>query len=153
MQKLLAIDLGLRTGLALYTDEVRLEWYRSQNYGSLARLKRAAGGIIHNEPGLTRIVIEGGGDLAQPWIRAAGRRGIDVCLVQADTWRARLMNPSDHRGSRRAKTRAEDIAPRVIEWAKGKRPTSLRHDAAEAVLIGLWGVMEAGWVDQVPAFV
>ena len=27
-------------------------------------------------------------------------------------------------------------------------PTSLRHDAAEAILIGLWGVLEVGWLDE-----
>jgi LexA DNA binding domain len=27
-------------------------------------------------------------------------------------------------------------------------PTSLRHDAAEAMLIGLWSVLEVGWLDE-----
>jgi hypothetical protein len=38
----------------------------------------------------------------------------------------------------------------VIEWSGITRPTSLRHDAAEAILIGLWGVLEAGWLPALP---
>ena len=41
-------------------------------------------------------------------------------------------------------------ARRVIEWSGAPRPTSLRHDAPEAVLIGFWGVLEVGWLDAVP---
>ena len=29
-------------------------------------------------------------------------------------------------------------------------PTSLRHDAAEAILVGLWGVLSAGWLRALP---
>jgi hypothetical protein len=26
----------------------------------------------------------------------------------------------------------------------------LRHDTAEAILIGLWGVLEVGWLERLP---
>jgi len=32
-----------------------------------------------------------------------------------------------------------------------RRPTSLRHDAAEAVLIGLWGVVAVGLLPGYPS--
>jgi hypothetical protein len=38
----------------------------------------------------------------------------------------------------------------VIDWSGAARPTSLRHDAAEAVLVGLWGVIDAGWLEGPP---
>ena len=38
----------------------------------------------------------------------------------------------------------------MIEWSGAPRPTSLRHDAAEAILIGLWAALEAGWLADVP---
>jgi hypothetical protein len=38
MPSLLAMDLGLRTGLALYVQDGRLMWYRSQHYGTRARV-------------------------------------------------------------------------------------------------------------------
>jgi hypothetical protein len=37
-----------------------------------------------------------------------------------------------------------------VEWSDAPRPTSLRHDAAEAILIGLWGVIRVGWLTTVP---
>jgi len=45
---------------------------------------------------------------------------------------------------------ADGIARRVVEWSETSRPTSLRHDAAEAILIGLWGVIDVGWLTAVP---
>ena len=44
----------------------------------------------------------------------------------------------------------EPLARRVIEWSNAPRPTSLRHDAAEAILIGLWGVLQAGQLPRLP---
>jgi len=46
--------------------------------------------------------------------------------------------------------RALLAARRVVEWSDAARPTSLRHDAAEAILIGLWGVIDVGWLPGVP---
>lgn len=49
---LLAVDLGLRTGLALYGADGRLRWYRSQNYGSAERLRRAVYAELNAMPEL-----------------------------------------------------------------------------------------------------
>jgi hypothetical protein len=38
---LLAVDLGPRSGLALFGSEGRLRWYRSRNFGTQSRLKPA----------------------------------------------------------------------------------------------------------------
>lgn len=40
MSALLAVDAGVRTGLALLDREGRLLWCRSHNLGTTARLKR-----------------------------------------------------------------------------------------------------------------
>jgi hypothetical protein len=45
---------------------------------------------------------------------------------------------------------AADLARRVIAWSNATRPTSLRHDAADAILIGLWSVLELGWLETLP---
>lgn len=44
--RLLAVDLGLRSGLALYGRDGRLREYRSQNFGSQSRLKRAVPSVL-----------------------------------------------------------------------------------------------------------
>ena len=150
MPSLLAVDLGLRTGLALYGSDGRLRWYRSQNFGSRSRLKRGVYGLLKEHPDLRWLIVEGGGPLAEIWLREAERRAIQAHQIDAGRWRQRLLHQREHRRSAQAKQTADDLARRVIDWADATRPTSLRHDAAEAILIGLWGVLEVGWLDEVP---
>ena len=147
---LLAVDLGLRTGLAMYGADGRLRWYRSQNFGSAARLRRAVPGLLDTEPDTTRLVVEGGGPLLEPWATEGAARGLVVQQVSAEAWRALLLLPREQRSGEGAKHSAGVLARRVIEWSGARRPTSLTHDAAEAILVGLWGVLEVGWLDAVP---
>ncbi len=143
----MAVDLGLRAGLAMYEETGKLIWYRSTNFGRIERLKRAVYGIIKQEAGLEWVVLEGGGNLAEVWKKEAGRRGVHVLQIDAGIWRRKLMYP---RNRSRAKYHADRIARQVIQWSNSRRPTSLRHDAAEAILIGLWGVLELGWLEEIP---
>lgn len=145
---LLAVDLGLRTGLALYGSDGRLRWYRSQNFGARARLKKGIYTLLRGTPGITHIVLEGGGDLAQLWIKEALRRGLDVRRIDAHQWRTALMLPREQRSGTLAKAHADVWARRVIAWSGAATPTSLRHDAAEAIMIGLWGVQTLGWIPK-----
>jgi hypothetical protein len=144
---LLAVDLGIRTGLAFYSADGRLAWYRSQNFGTVSRLRRAIPALLD---GVSHLVIEGGGALARPWAAEAELRGLAVEWVSAETWRAAFLYPREQRTGEVAKRTADDLARRVIDWSAAKRPTSLRHDAAEAILIGLWGVVQLGWLPGVP---
>jgi hypothetical protein len=150
MPSLLAVDLGLRTGLALYDADGKLRWYRSQNYGSSPRLRRAVPGIFQTTPGITNLVIEGGGPLARIWEREADRRAIDVLRIAAEAWREQLLYTREQRTGSQAKGVADHLARRIIRWSGATRPTSLRHDAAEAILIGFWGVMQLGWLQRIP---
>jgi hypothetical protein len=150
MAVLLAVDLGVRTGLAVYGNDGRLRSYRSQNFGNAARLKRGLPGVLDELPDLALLILEGGGPLADAWSREADRRGIPVRQVAAEDWRARLFYPRQHRDSAHAKRSADELARRVIAWSGAPRPTSLRHDAAEAILLGLWGVLETNWLPALP---
>ncbi|MEM1127472.1 MAG: hypothetical protein AAGI71_12535 [Bacteroidota bacterium] len=152
MPTLLAVDVGLRTGLALYGDDGRLRWYRSQHYGNRSKLRRGIYGLLHGEQELTHLVAEGGGDLVQIWMHEAGKRGVAARQVDAGEWRPTLLRPRDQRSGPRAKEAADTLARRVIAWSGAARPTSLRHDAAEAILVGLWGVLQVGWLDAVPTW-
>ena len=151
MPKLLAVDLGIRAGFALYADTGRLLNYRSQNFGSAARLRRAIPTILTQEEPLSWLIIEGGGPLAAPWLRQAAKSHIHCCQISAEEWRADLLYPRDQRSGAQAKQVADQIARQVIDWSGAAKATSLRHDAAEAILIGLWGVIHVGWLDEVPA--
>lgn len=150
MKYLLSVDLGIKTGLALYGRHGRLIWYRSQNYASAKRLKSAVYGLFKETPGICRLVIEGGGHLADIWRKEADRRNIKVYQIYAETWRNRLLLKREQRSGRQSKEKAGILAKQVIEWSGAKRPTSLRHDASEAILAGLWGVLETGWLQTSP---
>ena len=72
-------------------------------------------------------------------------------MVDAGTWRRALLLPREQRNGADAKAAADGLARAVIDWSGAPRPKGpLRHDAAEAVAVGLWGVLEAGWLDRVP---
>jgi hypothetical protein len=150
MASLLAVDLGLRTGLAFYGPDARLVWYRSQHYATRTSLRRGVHGLLDASPDVSHLVLEGGGPIADIWIKEAQRREISVRQIAAEDWRGRFFAPRDQRGRDRSKLTADVLARRIIEWSGAPRPTSLRHDAAEAILIGLWGVLEAGWLGKMP---
>ena len=147
---LLAVDLGLHTGLAMYRGDGRLGWYRSQHFRSAATLRRAARAILASIAGLHTVVIEGGGRLADVWEREGTRLGLRVRRVSAETWREQLLLGREQRTGRAAKQHAGELARRVIAWSDAARPTALRHDAAEAILVGLWAALDMGWLGRVP---
>lgn len=88
--------------------------------------------------------------MADPWLREAQRTGTPVWQVHAGPWREALLLPRNRRTGADAKEEADTLARRVIAWSGAPRPTSLRHDAAEAILLGLWGVLRAGWLPELP---
>ncbi len=148
-ERLLAVDAGVRTGLALFGRDGRLLWCRSKNFGSLPCLKRGAATILRDIQGLSRLVVEGFGTQAEPWRREAGRLGLACRLVSAETWRRELLPARQQTSGSQAKRHAEILARRVIERSGLSQPKSLRHDAAEAVCLGLWAVTRLGWENTV----
>ena len=147
---LLAVDTGLRTGLALYDRRGRLLWFRSKHFGDRNSLKRAVRSLLSGLPGLSRVVVEGGGRLGEIWIREAARLGIPAVVISAEAWRDLLLYQRERKSGADAKRHALLLARRVISWSRLPLPPSLKDDAAEAVLAGLWGVCQAGWMSRIP---
>jgi len=147
---LLAVDLGLRAGLAQYNSRGRLISYRSTNFGSMSRLKKGVTGVVRPIEDLAWIVVEGDRKLGEVWEGAAAHRGADFDWVSPERWRKALLLPRKQRSGAKAKEEADTLARRVIKWSELKGPTSLKHDAAEAILIGLWAVLTLGWLDENP---
>lgn len=146
MNILLSVDLGVKTGLALYTSEPRLIWYRSKNYGNKNRLKADIRNILTNHQNLSYIIIEGGGDLAKLWKNEAMKRNIEVIQIHAAEWRKEVFHQNQMKNGPKAKQSAISLAKKVIMETNGPKPTSMVHDAAEAILIGYWGMKQAGWI-------
>lgn len=135
---MLAIDLGLRFGWATFTADGRLLAYGSRHVGSRATLRKAIPQILDQYPSLGRIVIEGGGALFVPWEKEAARRGLALTQVMGEDWRKSVLLPYQRKSGKDAKAAADGLAREVIEKSGAKKPTSLRHDAAEAILVGAW---------------
>ncbi len=148
---LLAVDVGLRTGLAFYNFRGKLEWYRSKQFGNANQLRRAIFGLLEEHEDIEYLVIEGGGKYANPWQRAAQKRDLICIAISAETWRKDLLYPREQRSGSDAKRKAMQLALDVINWSGAPKPTSLRHDTAEAILIGLWGVVDVGLLAELPA--
>jgi hypothetical protein len=81
MASLLAVDFGLRTGLALYGPDGRLLWCRSQHFATRAALRRGAHGLLDASPNVAHLVLEGGGPIADIWSREVEHRGIAVLTI------------------------------------------------------------------------
>ena len=150
MAALLAIDLGLCAGLAIYGADGRLSSYASRNFGNRSRLKRAIPNVLAAVPGLKVVVVEGDRSMGEWWAKAAERHGATTLFVSAEVWRPRLLLSREQHSGVDAKHFADRLSRRVIAWSGAKAPTSLNDDAAEAILIGLWGVLEVGWLKTLP---
>ena len=72
---LLAIDLGLRSGLAHYGTDGRLQTYRSTNFGSLSRLRKGVPGVFKSLRPIGHIVVEGDRALGEVWQKSARSHG------------------------------------------------------------------------------
>jgi len=57
---LLAVDLGLRSGVALYTRDGRLARFAAQSFANRTSLKRGVWTILSEHDDVTEIVVEGG---------------------------------------------------------------------------------------------
>lgn len=145
MSALLAVDAGIRTGLALIDRRGRLLWCRSHNLGSMTRLKKAANRMLFELPDLEYVVVEGGGQTADIWEHAASKRELTFWLIQADHWRADFLLPKQRQSGHKAKIAARTLVDKITRAEGWSSPTPPRHDAAEAALIGLWATVRLGW--------
>ena len=113
-------------------------------------LKRGVFRVIQETQDLSYIVMEGDAHLADIWQRQAAKRSVTSIHVAAESWRERLLLPREQRSGRQAKSYAAQFAMDAIRFLDAQRPTSLRHDAAEAICIGVWGLLEVGWLQELP---
>ena len=148
---LLGVDLGYRCGLAVFAAEGTLRSYRSQRFGGRQQIKRGADRVIAEAGPVEAVVVEGEAQLARWWSRAAERAGAEATVVTPETWRAALLHPIERRDGTTAKAAADRLARLAVRELGGPGVTSLRDDAAEAICIGLWGLVTLGWLPALPA--
>lgn len=144
MSTLLAIDLGLKCGYAYFDAEGRLKRYGSTNFGNRSRFKRGAYQFVKDGDGLDFLVVEGDRNLGEVFEKLAAKYEMEFQNVAPATWRKELLLPRQRRSGSDAKEAADEYARQIIDWSGLPGATSLRHDAAEAILIGLWGSLHVG---------
>ncbi|PID92936.1 MAG: hypothetical protein CSA95_09055 [Bacteroidetes bacterium] len=135
---ILAVDLGVKTGMALFNSSGEPQWVRSRNFGNLARLKRAIPHLLHELPSSSIIVIEGGGIIAKAWEEEAKKQHFNIIKIHAATWRNDLLYQRQQRKGTEAKKNALRLALQILRKSGIPAPKSLTDDAAEAFLIGYW---------------
>ncbi len=138
---LLAVDVGIRTGFAVFEATGKLIRFGSHNYGSVTRLRQAVWRHLAEIENLKYLVLEGGGRLATIWQQVAEKQEVHVLQLYAETWRKDLLYPREQRNGKMAKSNADDAARKIIRESKLPLPSSLRHDAAEAILVGKWAIL------------
>ena len=142
---LLSIDHGLRFGWALFNQEGDLSAYGSQKCGKPRQLKRLAQQCVDNLPKGSLLVVEGGGPLCTYWSKAAHRSSISFEQVAAEEWRFSLCPERVQRTSSELKQWAIIEASRQLRLLKAQRIKALRHDTAEAILVGMWALQKFEW--------
>jgi hypothetical protein len=146
MQCLLAVDLGIRSGMAMFNSEGKLLWFRSTNFGNAIRMRRGIRSLLDNHAPVDWLVIEGGGPLAKIWMREAAVQGTRIMQVNAEEWRNSVFYPRQHSDRHIAKRNAIQKAREVISGSGLPLPKTMQDDAAEAILAGVWAMHRLGWV-------
>ena len=142
-QRLLAVDLGLKTAWSLWNCEGRLIRYDSRRFSSKTKLKSGVWSILGEMLPIDIVVAEGDPKLAKVWFSC--HREWETELVQATDWRPDVFPSRLRRTGSEAKESAMELATELAR-GNGCGPTKpLHHDLAEAILLGYWAVLKRGW--------
>ena len=146
---LLAVDLGLRTGTAVFDGNGTVLAVETWRFHDPESLDLGLTEILttHN---ITHVVIEGEDrKLFYIWRRAIAKfEGVQLARVVADDWRRMLLSKKEMRDARKAKSAAGLIAKQVLKHNEELRDKKLSSDAAEALLVGRYAVRVLGWVSS-----
>lgn len=132
----------------MFRSDGRLLWFRSQNFGNKVRLRKAIPWILNLEDEIDYIIIEGGGPLRKIWDARLEKRNIHAIHIMAEDWRADILLEREQRKGSKAKQKALDYAEKFLLAQSIGKTGELNINAAEAILIGIWGMKKLGWIDS-----
>ena len=143
---LLAIDLGLRLGWSCFQSNGQLIAYGSHHCGQANKLNAISYKALKALPFGSHIVVEGNGRLLKYWSKNAVKFDLGLTIIHAEQWRATCLSAADRQDGKLAKLAALRLAHKLIRVTAQHGAVTLRHDAAEACLIGWWGLHHVGWI-------
>ncbi len=132
----------------MFNSNADLLWYKSQNFGNKARLRKAIPWILKQEDEIDYIVIEGGGPLRKLWDTQLEKRNINIMHIMAEDWRRELLFNREQRKGKKAKKFAIQFAENFLMKIGSKKTSELNVNAAEAILIGIWAMKKLGWINN-----
>lgn len=132
----------------MFNSEAELLWFRSQNFGNKVRLKKAIPWVLNLKDEIDYLVIEGGGPLRKIWDQQLERKNITVMHIMAEDWRKELLFERERRKGKKAKAIAMLCADRFLKNRSAKKTSELNVNAAEAIMIGIYGMKKLGWIDN-----
>ena len=140
IQTLLAIDLGLRCGFAVFEVDGELLAYRSTHFANRKALKDSVWGILKEIDDLAHVVVEGDKALAEIWRKVAEKQGMSFQIVPPEVWRADMLTTNQRADAKTAKETADRLALEIIEKSEAAPAPKgeLTNDVCEAILIGAW---------------
>jgi hypothetical protein len=148
---LLSVDMGLRTGFAVYGPNGDLRTHSNRQFSSMVELRESIPSLIETFGGgsLQHLYLEGDIPLCEAWTSAVQQchNGIQsIVKVEPSSWRDDLLTPRERQTGKDAKAAARLIS-RQIMWKSGLPIPNgpLDTDEAEAILIGFWAVCQLGW--------
>lgn len=124
---LLAVDMGLRSGFALYNSSGLLIDFTNHRFLSLPTLKESILEVLNSiyvTHHLTNFVLEGDAVYGELWRMALEEfshkknETVDVLFVSPSEWRERLLTLKERKSGQDAKTAARQIC-RQIMWRSG----------------------------------
>lgn len=160
-QLLLSIDLGLRTGITLYSEDGKLLRYQGFDLSSVEELEFLCEDILKSWENpcpentqiykITHIAIEGGDPpLRQAWQTAAGDRS--VINIKPSEWRNDLLRPEERLNGEKAKEASCVLANDIIlqYGISDVLASPLSVDVAESIMLGLHVSRRLGWINREP---
>ncbi len=135
---LLAIDVGMKAGFAWFDENGTLIRARSTRFAKRMTLKRALPSILAEIEGVSEVVLEGQGEIADIFRKGIQRASLPVLQFSAEEWREDMLLPRERRSGQQAKAVAEAMALKIAHDCGNPPKCAYDDDAAEAVLFGLW---------------
>jgi Calcineurin-like phosphoesterase len=155
---LMAVDLGLKSGISLFNSDgnlVRYEQFLFQRETLEDKIPSMIQSWEEEAQGswkITHIAIEGGDTaLLGMWERSTP--GISTLRVRPEEWRAELLTSKENKNGASAKAASRLIARQMVEdfGIMEKHDGKFHTDVAEAVLLGTHIARRLGWIQREPA--